>query len=117
MPAVPALMVNVPAASRTRAPAPVVVASCKLSPAMAARWVAKNVVAAELASRCEVQLAYAIGVAEPVGVYFDTHGTGSADEMRIFIGFKIAESDNDIFWKKSRRNYGNTFCQTIHKKL
>ncbi len=48
-----------------------------------ARYIAKNVVAAGLASECTVQLAYAIGVAEPVGVYFDTHGTGSADETRI----------------------------------
>jgi len=42
----------------------------------AARWVAKNIVAAKLASRCEVQLAYAIGVAEPVSVMVDTFGTG-----------------------------------------
>mgnify|MGYP001576970214 FL=1 len=48
-----------------------------------ARSIAKNVVAAGLAERCTVQLAYAIGVAEPVGVYFDTHGTGAADEARI----------------------------------
>jgi S-adenosylmethionine synthetase len=48
-----------------------------------ARYIAKNVVAAGLAEECTVQLAYAIGVAEPVGVYFDTHGTGSADETRI----------------------------------
>ncbi len=48
-----------------------------------ARYIAKNVVAAGLASECTVQLAYAIGVAEPVGVYFDTHGTGLVDELRI----------------------------------
>ncbi|MFI5363085.1 MAG: methionine adenosyltransferase [Elusimicrobiota bacterium] len=48
-----------------------------------ARYIAKNVVAAGLADECTVQLAYAIGVAEPVGVYFDTHGTGQADEARI----------------------------------
>ena len=48
-----------------------------------ARYIAKNVVAAGLANECEVQVAYAIGVAEPVGVYFDTHGTGSADEASI----------------------------------
>ncbi|MDE2143410.1 MAG: methionine adenosyltransferase [Elusimicrobia bacterium] len=48
-----------------------------------ARYIAKNVVAAGLAEECTVQLAYAIGVAEPVGVYFDTHGTGQADEARI----------------------------------
>ncbi len=48
-----------------------------------ARYIAKNVVAAGLADECTVQLAYAIGVAEPVGVYFDTHGTGVADEARI----------------------------------
>jgi len=48
-----------------------------------ARYIAKNVVAAGLAEECTVQLAYAIGVAEPVGVYFDTHGTGTTDEARI----------------------------------
>ena len=46
------------------------------SAAYAARWVAKNIVAAGLAHRCEVQLAYAIGVAEPVSVMVDTFGTG-----------------------------------------
>ncbi|MCX5797134.1 MAG: methionine adenosyltransferase [Elusimicrobia bacterium] len=48
-----------------------------------ARHIAKNVVAAGLADECTVQLAYAIGVAEPVGVYFNTHGTGQVDESRI----------------------------------
>jgi S-adenosylmethionine synthetase len=48
-----------------------------------ARYIAKNVVAAGLADRCTVQLAYAIGVAEPVGVYFDTHGTGTVPEAKI----------------------------------
>ncbi len=48
-----------------------------------ARYIAKNVVAAGAADECTVQLAYAIGVAEPVGVYFDTHGTGQVDESRI----------------------------------
>jgi S-adenosylmethionine synthetase len=46
------------------------------SGAYAARWIAKNLVAAGLAGRCEVQLAYAIGVAEPVSVMVDTFGTG-----------------------------------------
>ena len=50
------------------------------SAAYAARWVAKNLVAAKLARRCEVQLAYAIGVAEPVSVRVDTFGTGVAPE-------------------------------------
>ena len=49
----------------------------------AARWVAKNVVAAGLASRCEVQVAYAIGVAEPVSVSVDTFGTGHVPESEI----------------------------------
>ena len=48
-----------------------------------ARYVAKNVVAAGLADRCQVQLAYAIGVAEPVSVYTDTFGTGLVDEDKI----------------------------------
>ncbi len=49
----------------------------------AARWVAKNIVAAKLASRCEVQVAYAIGVAKPVSVMVDTFGTATVDERRI----------------------------------
>jgi S-adenosylmethionine synthetase len=49
------------------------------SAAYAARWVAKNIVKARLARRCEVQLAYAIGVAEPVSVRVDSFGTGSLD--------------------------------------
>ena len=50
------------------------------SAAYAARYLAKNVVAAGLASRCTIQLAYAIGVAEPVSVYVDTHGTGTGND-------------------------------------
>ncbi len=53
------------------------------SAAYAARWVAKNVVAAGLADRCEVQLAYAIGVAEPVSVMVDTFGTNHVPEQDI----------------------------------
>jgi S-adenosylmethionine synthetase len=49
----------------------------------AARWVAKNVVAAGLARRCEVQVAYAIGVAHPVSVMVDTFGTGSEPDAQI----------------------------------
>ena len=52
------------------------------SAAYMARYIAKNVVAAGLADRCEVQLAYAIGVAEPVSVLVDTFGTGKVDETR-----------------------------------
>jgi S-adenosylmethionine synthetase len=48
-----------------------------------ARYIAKNVVAAGLASRCEVQLAYAIGVAEPVSVMANTFGTGIVPEDKI----------------------------------
>ena len=50
------------------------------SAAYAARWVAKNVVAAGLARRCQVQLAYAIGVARPVSIRVDTFGTGSVSD-------------------------------------
>lgn len=49
----------------------------------AARWVAKNVVAAGLASKCEIQLAYAIGRAHPVGLYVETFGTGNASNQQI----------------------------------
>ena len=53
------------------------------SAAYMARYVAKNVVAAGLADRCEVQVAYAIGVAHPVGVLVETFGTGKVDEAKI----------------------------------
>ncbi|MEC9145092.1 MAG: methionine adenosyltransferase [Pseudomonadota bacterium] len=53
------------------------------SAAYAARYLAKNVVAAGLADRCTVQIAYAIGVAEPVSLYADTHGTGKVEDSRL----------------------------------
>ncbi|MBQ8801574.1 MAG: methionine adenosyltransferase domain-containing protein, partial [Clostridium sp.] len=53
------------------------------SAAYAARWVAKNVVAAGLAKRCQVQLAYAIGVAQPVSVRVDTFGTGVVSDAKL----------------------------------
>ena len=53
------------------------------SAAYAARWVAKNIVAAGLARRCEVQIAYAIGVAEPISVRIDGFGTASCDEVTL----------------------------------
>ncbi len=53
------------------------------SAAYAMRWVAKNVVAAKLASRCEVQVAYAIGKAEPVGLFIETFGTETVEPARI----------------------------------
>jgi S-adenosylmethionine synthetase len=53
------------------------------SAAYAMRWVAKNVVAAGLAARCEVQVAYAIGKAEPVGLFVETFGTETVDAEKI----------------------------------
>ena len=53
------------------------------SAAYMARYIAKNIVASGLADKCTVQLAYAIGVAEPVSVRVDTHGTGQVDEDRL----------------------------------
>ena len=53
------------------------------SAAYAARYLAKNVVAAELASRCTVQLSYAIGVSKPLSLYVDLHGTGKISEDRL----------------------------------
>ena len=61
------------------------------STAYAARWVAKNIVAAKLAHRCEVQLAYAIGVARPVSVNVNTFGTGAVSDE------KLAEAVNKVF--------------------
>jgi len=53
------------------------------SGAYAARWVAKNIVAAELADRCEIQVAYAIGVAHPLSINVETFGTGKIDDEKI----------------------------------
>jgi S-adenosylmethionine synthetase len=53
------------------------------SAAYAARYLAKNVVAAKLASRCTIQLSYAIGVSQPLSVYVDTHGTGKVKEEKL----------------------------------
>jgi S-adenosylmethionine synthetase len=53
------------------------------SAAYAARYLAKNVVAAGLASRCTIQLSYAIGVAKPLSIYADTYGTGNVDEAKL----------------------------------
>jgi len=53
------------------------------SASYAMRWVAKNVVAAGLADRCEVQVAYAIGTARPVGLYVETFGTATVAPERI----------------------------------
>jgi len=55
------------------------------SAAYAARYLAKNVVAAGIADRCTIQLSYAIGVAKPLSIYVDTHGTGEVDEAAIEI--------------------------------
>ena len=52
-------------------------------PAYAARYLAKNVVAAGLAERCVIQLSYAIGVAQPLSVYIDFAGTGRVDEEKL----------------------------------
>lgn len=61
------------------------------SAAYASRWVAKNIVVAGLADKCEVELAYAIGVAKPVSVMVDTFGTGKLDDE------KIADIVNKVF--------------------
>lgn len=61
------------------------------SAAYAARWVAKNIVAADLADKCEVQLSYAIGVVEPTSVKVETFGTGKVDEI------KLAEAVQNVF--------------------
>jgi S-adenosylmethionine synthetase len=53
------------------------------SAAYAARYLAKNVVAADLAERCTIQLSYAIGVSKPLSIYVDLHGTGKIDEARL----------------------------------
>lgn len=61
------------------------------SAAYAARWVAKNIVAAELATKCEVQLSYAIGVSKPTSIKIDTFGTGIVSE------FDLSDAVNELF--------------------
>lgn len=61
------------------------------SAAYAARWVAKNVVAAGIAQRCEIQLSYAIGVPEPLSINVETFGTSTVDDEL------IAEAIGDVF--------------------
>ena len=61
------------------------------SAAYAARYIAKNIVAAGLADKCEVQLSYAIGVAQPISILVDTFGTGKADEE------KLSEAVSKVF--------------------
>ncbi len=63
------------------------------SAAYAARYVAKNIVAAGLADRCELQLAYAIGVAKPVSIHVDTFGTGKIEESKIV---ELIEANFDL---------------------
>ena len=58
------------------------------SAAYAARYVAKNVVAAGLAERCTLQVSYAIGVSKPLSLYVDTHGTGAVDEDRLALALR-----------------------------
>lgn len=53
------------------------------SAAYAARYLAKNVVASGMASKCTIQLSYAIGVSEPLSIYCDTHGTGEVEDAAV----------------------------------
>lgn len=68
------------------------------SAAYAARYLAKNVVAAELAERCSIQLAYAIGVAKPLSIYVNTYGTNRCDEEQLerFLADNVDLSPNGI---------------------
>jgi len=56
-----------------------------------ARYIAKNIVAAKLAHKCEVQLAYSIGIAEPVSIYIQTFGTGTVSDN------ELAKAVRDVF--------------------
>jgi S-adenosylmethionine synthetase len=73
------------------------------SAAYAARYLAKNVVAAGLADRCAIQLAYAIGVSKPLAVYVDTYGTGKTDEQKIS---KILREVMDLSPRGIRQHLG-----------
>ncbi len=82
------------------------------SAAYAARYVAKNIVAAGLASRCEIQLAYAIGVAKPVSVMVDTFGTGKIAD------YKIAEIVDKVFDLRPAAIIEKLdLCRPIYKEL
>lgn len=63
------------------------------SAAYVTRYLAKNVVAAGLAKRCTIQVSYAIGVAEPLSIYVDTHGTGSARDADLEVAIKAVAAD------------------------
>ena len=63
------------------------------SAAYAARYLAKNVVAAGLADRCTIQLSYAIGVSQPLSIYVDLHGTGKVDEAQAREGARPSVMD------------------------
>ena len=73
------------------------------SAAYAARYLAKNVVAAELAERCTIQLSYAIGVARPLSVYIDTHGTSKVDTNRLAL---MLQAEMDLSPRGIREHLG-----------
>jgi S-adenosylmethionine synthetase len=76
------------------------------------RWVAKNAVAAGLAERLEVQVAYAIGRAEPVGLYVETFGTGHVDDET------ITRAIRDVFDLRPRRSSTtSTSCARSTRRL
>ena len=82
------------------------------SAAYAARWVAKNVVAAGLAKKCQVQLAYAIGVAKPVSVLVETFGTGTVSDE------KLEEAVNEVFDLRPTAIIRDlALCRPIYRQL
>ncbi len=88
------------------------------SAAYAARWVAKNIVAAGLARKAEVELAYAIGVARPVSIMVDTFGTGTVFDLRPTAIIKELDLRRPIYRKLAayghmgREDLGVTWEQT-----
>ena len=82
------------------------------SAAYAARYLAKNVVAAGLADRCTIQLSYAIGVAEPLAIYVDTHGTGQVPEAKLeetlFEALRLSPRGIREYLKLNRPIYART---------
>jgi S-adenosylmethionine synthetase len=73
------------------------------SASYAARYLAKNVVAAGLAERCTIQLSYAIGVSHPISVYVESHGTGNVDEDKLA---KVLEEEIDLSPRGIRERLG-----------
>ncbi len=76
-------------------------------------YLAKNVVAADFADRCTIQLAYAIGVAEPLSIYVDTHGTGRVDEAKLETVLARCHAPNAARHPRAPQSQPPDLCQHL----